>query len=124
MSQRVDELFAGGQLRTEPRQRLIATLLIVGVTLSVLGLCCTSVPGGLLTLGSWSVLETELARVHSGFLSATHEPMLLQLRRLVNGALLLTIILFLIQGALLCQGSYEIFWGKVLQLAPMLILHA
>lgn len=123
MSQRVDELFDSSH-RVGPRRRLILTLLILGVTLSVLGLCCTSVPGGLVTLAAWSVLETEIARVDSGFLPATTKPILLKLRSLVNVALVLTVILFLIQGALLCQGSYEPFWSKILQLTSLLILHA
>jgi len=118
----VDELFGEGGRQARPRTTRIVVVLVTGLILTVLGMACTAVPGGLVTLISWSLVEKELDRVDSGYLALEYRPGLVLLRRLVWASLILVLGLFFIQGFLLCMGSYTTFWTWLIELARPSIL--
>ena len=122
MSADLEELFGEGQGQPEPRTRLVAILAVSGLVLSVLGLACTTAPGGLLVLIAWLTIDKEVGRIRSGYLSADFQPVVDQARKWTYLALVLVIFLFTVQLILLCQGFYEYFWGNLLSwLVPYLV---
>ena len=122
MSADLEELFGEGQGQPEPRTRLVAVLAISGLVLSVLGLACTTAPGGLLVLVAWLTIDKELGRIRSGYLSTDFQPVVDQARKWTYLCLVLVIVLFTVQLILLCQGFYEYFWGSLLSWAmPLLV---
>lgn len=121
MSQEVEELFEGGRA-AQPRIKLVLGVLGSGVLLTLLGLACSSVPGGLLTLAGWSILQKEIDRVDSWYLPIEHRPLLYKLRILAWASLGIVVACFVIQGILLCTGSYVVFWGGLIEsLRPLAI---
>jgi hypothetical protein len=122
MSADLEELFGQGEGQAQPRIRLVAILAASGVLLSILGLTCTTAPGGALVLISWLVIDKETSRVQSGYLSTDFQPVIDQARKWTYLCLVLVIGLFMVQLILLCQGFYEYFWGSILErLIPLLI---
>lgn len=115
MSRDVDELFGEGGSGARPRTRLIALVLGSGLLLALLGMTCTAVPGGLITLVAWALVEKELDRVDSGYLALDYRPGLVTLRAFVWASLLLVMGLFIIQGVLLCTGWYTSFWSSMIE---------
>mgnify|MGYP001449551137 CR=1 FL=1 len=113
----VDELFGDGGRQARPKTTRIIAVLTTGVVLTVLGMACTAVPGGLITLVSWALVEKELDRVDAGYLALEHRPQLVLLRRLVWAGLMLVLALFFVQGFLLCFGWYGTFWTWLIELA-------
>lgn len=109
----LDELFGGGTGQPTPRTGLVVALLIGGVVGTIAGLACLSAPGGALVLASWVIIEKEVDRVDSGFLPLSDKPRLLRLQRVVQGALVLVIGVFILQTVLLCYGFYDWFWGSM-----------
>ena len=118
----VDELFGEGGKRARPKTGLILVVLITGLVMALLGMACTAVPGGLVTLVAWALVERELGRVDSGYFALEHRPHLATLRALIWAALLLVLGLFVIQGFLLCNGWYTWFWSSLIELARPLVL--
>lgn len=114
MSQDVDELFGGGSGTPMPRYKTIWSLLVGGTLLAFVGLLCNAAPGGLMVLLSWTVLETELDRVESGYLPLSERPRLLRMQRITQACLLGIIVLFAGQMFLYCSGGYELLWGNML----------
>lgn len=111
----IDELF-GQHGQPQPRTRRITALLVAGLVLSVLGLACTTVPGGVLVLLAWSAVERELDRVDSGYLALEHKPRLVVLERVTWVAVALIALLFLGQGVMFCSGFYTPLWSWYLDL--------
>jgi hypothetical protein len=112
----LDELFGEGSGQPVPRTRLAITLLVTGLILGLLGMACTAAPGGILVLIAWVVLEKELDRVESGYLPTEFKPRLLALQRATYAAVVLVVLLFVVQLFLLCNGTYEVFWGRLVTL--------
>lgn len=116
MSRDLEELFGEGEGRPEPRTRLILGLLGGGLALTTAGMACTAVPGGIVILAAWNVVDAELQRVESGYLPASDRLHLQRMERLVYVALGLVVLAFLIQAWLLYQGFYEALWDSFLHL--------
>lgn len=122
MSADLEELFGEGHGQAAPRTRLVGVLALSGLLLAVLGLACTTVPGGVLVLLAWMTIEKELGRIQSGYLSADFQPIVDQTRKWTYLCLVLVVLLFTLQFILLCQGFYETLWGSILSwLVPLLI---
>jgi hypothetical protein len=112
----LDELFGEGSGQPVPRTRLTITLLVTGLILTLLGMACSAAPGGILVLIAWVVLEKELDRIESGYLPTEFKPRLLALQRATYAAVVLVVLLFVVQLFLLCNGTYEVFWGRLVTL--------
>lgn len=112
MSEPVDELFGDAHAPT-PRRGLVLVLLGTGLLLSVFGLACTSVPGGLIVLAAWGVVDKESERVASGYLPEAAGTEVRRLRQAVLLGLGFVLVLFLVQAWLLGVGFYEQVWGLV-----------
>ena len=96
MSVDVDELF-GAEGAPKPRTALAVTLLVGGLVLSVAGLACTSVPGGLMVLWAWFVVDKESHRLDSGYLAADAKDRVRTLELMVNVGLLVVLVVFATQ---------------------------
>ena len=119
----VDELFGGSGSAAKPRVGRIIAVLVTGMTLTVLGMACTAVPGGLVTLVAWALAEKELGRVDSGYLPVEARPGLVTLRTIILLCLIAVLVLFIIQGALLCTGVYFQMWSAAVEsLRPLVIV--
>ena len=114
MSADVEELFEGGRA-ARPRFALALAILGIGVVTTLLGMACTAVPGGLITLAGYFVVQKEIDRVDSGYLAVEHRPALLRLRLLAWFCLGTVIALFIVQGVLLCSGVYTALWAGALE---------
>jgi hypothetical protein len=114
MSNELDELFGSGQGQPEPRTALIVALLVGGIVTTLLGMACSAAPGGVLVLVAWVVVEKELDRVESGYLSTEFKPRLERLQQLIYATVVLVIALFVLQFWLLRNGFYEAFWGMLI----------
>ncbi|TVQ91865.1 MAG: hypothetical protein EA397_08155 [Deltaproteobacteria bacterium] len=122
MSRDVEELFEGGRA-AEPRVKWVLGVLISGLVLTLLGMACTAVPGGLVTLAGWNALQKEIDRVDSGYLPIEHRPMLQRLQILAWASLGIVVACFIAQGVLLCLGFYTTLWGLALEaLGPLAVL--
>ncbi len=105
---RVDELFGEGAGAPAPRLGWIYFLLVSGLLLAVLGMLCTSVPGALLVLFAWLIVEQEVDRLESGYLPADTAPTLARARSRTGAGLVTVVLLFFVQATLLCSTSlYE-----------------
>ncbi len=113
MSDRVDQLFGGeppgpGGSGPQPRTGLILGLLVVAAPLDLFGIvCCSSIPGMVLTLAAWLLADGDLARVESGHLPMDKAPALVRLKQVAFGLLVFCGLSFLVQMALLGNGAYE-----------------
>jgi len=112
----LDELFGEGSGQPVPRTRLAIVLLVTGTVLALLGMACTAAPGGIVVLVAWVVIEKELDRVESGYLPTEFKPRLIALQRLIYAAVVLVVVLFTLQLFLLCNGTYDAFWGRLVTL--------
>ena len=117
MSDELDELFDDGERAPRPSVRLVIGLGLSGIALAILGLGCSSAPGGLIVLMAWHLAERELDRVEAGYFPASDRPTLRSLQIFVQVLLGLVVLLFILQGTLFCTGFYEVFWGGLLELA-------
>lgn len=117
MTSRVDELFGASGAGMRPRTTLIFMLLFTGLTFTLLGLACTSAPGGMLVLAAWSVADDDLARVRSGALPADSGPAAARLRSWTTAGLVVVVVLFVVQLVLLSYGFYDELWGQAIQVA-------
>jgi hypothetical protein len=113
MAREVDELF-GASDAPRPRTTLVVGLVVSGVLLGILGLGCTSLPGGALVLAAWNIVETESERIESGYLPLDARPHVQSLRVITYGAIAFVILLLILQGFLLCAGFYGALWGTML----------
>ncbi len=84
------------------------TLLALALPLNVLGLvCCTLVPGTLLTLWAWSICKRELAILEHGELPVRESLRLASLDRLARWMLAACGVLLVAQVYLLTTGFYQ-----------------
>jgi hypothetical protein len=111
MAEDVDELFGGTGPRPKPRLSTALALAIGGFAAAAFGLACTSLPGLLLVLGAWHVVESDLDRVESGFLAPEHRRTLRTIRVVVWILLGVVIALVLFQAVLLFLGFYNLIWS-------------
>jgi len=110
----VDELFGTGAGTPAPRTGTILSLMGGGVLLGVLGLACTSVPGGMMVLLAWMLVEKESDRIDSGYLPETARRRVGQLQILAYLSVSAVILLFVAQAYLFCSGGYDALWGRML----------
>ena len=111
----VDELFGQGDAPPRPRTAVISLWMYTGLTLAVFGLACTSVPGALLVLWAWSMLDAELARVDNGYLAPEARDELTALEWRMWAAIGALVMLLLFQATLLSNGFYEWLWETALR---------
>jgi hypothetical protein len=113
LSDRVDQLFgseAGGTPGPGPmpRNNLVLGLLLLAVPLDLFGLvCCTSIPGMVLTLSAWLIADTDLAKVESGHLPMEKAPTLVRYKQVAFGLLIFCGLTFIVQMTMLSNGVYE-----------------
>ena len=116
MSQEVDELFGQGGGAAAPRVALALGLIGAGLAMTMLGLACSTVPGGIVVLGGWFVVEQDRDRLASGFLPTDAEWTVRMLRSVAFAAIALVILMGLVQFWLFASTSfYELVWGSALQ---------
>lgn len=108
----VDELFGEGAGRPRPRSALISVLLVVGLSLTVLGMACINAPGGLLVLLAWMFVEKDVERLEAGYLPEADRAEVERLRAVTHGGLLLVVALFFLQALLLCFGFYDVLLDR------------
>ena len=106
---RVDAGGGAGAMRTRPwRGRQILALLVVATPLNLAGLlCCTVVPGSLLTLWAWSLARRELAILEHGELPVRETQRLARLERIAAWMLGACALLLCAQVYLLTTGFYQ-----------------
>jgi hypothetical protein len=113
-SSEVDELFGEGGGAPKPRHALAVVLLAAGLLLAVVGLPCSTAPGGALVLLAWLVVEKDIDRLESGYLPADTGRGLSVLRAIVRLGVVAVIVLTAIQGVLVCGLFYPEGWGELL----------
>ncbi len=111
-SERVAALFAGRRPATGSADRspgrAIILLLLLALPLNLAGLlCCTSVPGALVSLWAWRLARRELALLEHGELPVQDTLRLTRLQRLATGMLAASLLLLLAQVYLLTTGFYQ-----------------
>lgn len=111
----VDELFGQGEAPPRPRTAVISLWMYTGLVLSVFGLACTSVPGALIVLWSWSALDGELERVENGYLAPEARTELRALEWRMWATIGALVVLLFLQATLLGQGFYEWLWETALR---------
>lgn len=114
MAREVDELFGEGEGTPAPRARTVWALLGFGLLLTVLGLACSTAPGGLLVLIAWMIVEKEDDRLENGYLPADARPVVDRLRTATYAGLVIVIVAFVTQIMLFCTGFYEVLWERLL----------
>lgn len=114
MSRDLDELFGEGEGTPKPRTRLVRVLLGSGLLLTLAGLACSSAPGGVLVLAAYGLVETDMRRVENGYLPADTRSEVRRSQQQAFAGLLAVLVVFGIQGALVCGGFYDLFWTQVL----------
>ena len=116
MSERLDQLFDGDSNRSRrARLPLVWGILAVALPLNLLGvLSCTAVPGAVVTLMAWWLLDQELALHGSGMIDPSDGPALLKLKQVTRWFLAFCGANLLLQIALLSTGVYE---GWLLELS-------
>ena len=114
MSDRVDELFGEGEGAPKPRTALVLSLLLSGVLTALLGMACTAAPGGVLVLLAWMTVEKEQDRLEVGYLPREAKPRVKFLRTATYVTLTVVVLLFLLQGWLLCQTDFYTVWWEYL----------
>lgn len=112
----VDELFGEGGKAARPRTGRVIAVLVTGLVMTLLGMACTAVPGGLVTLVAWYLVQKEVDRVDSGFLPLEYRPRLSLLRTIVWASLFLVVLLFFVQTVLLFNGVYFALWSQAIEL--------
>jgi uncharacterized iron-regulated membrane protein len=109
----LDDLFTGGGASTRPALGAPLALVGVGVFTAVLGMICTSAPGGLMVLAGWLLLERQQQRVDAGALPEAARPPIQAALRATYAGVGLVVVLFLAQLVLYCTGYYELLWGSI-----------
>lgn len=111
----IDELFGEEGGAPEPRSATIIGLLATGVSLTILGLACSSAPGGMLVLLAWYLVGKDMDRVDNGFLPADARPKVRRLQQATWASVAVVIAAFAVQAWLLSVGVYDVLWGVALQ---------
>ncbi len=111
----IDELFGEGGGAPAPRVGTIVGLLAGGLAIGVIGLACTAVPGGVMVLMAWMLVEKEMDRVDSGYLPSDARVTVGRLQVAAYAAVLMVIALFGVQAWLFCSGAYDVLWADMLE---------
>jgi len=101
----LDDLF-GGEDTPTPRLAKTWIYLLVGLLLTVLGLACTTLPGGILILMAWSSADLEQGRLRSGYLPESAAPTLRRQLYFIYASLAFAWGAFALQGFLLCGTDW------------------
>ena len=109
---RVDALFAPrdgpGLHRSVEQQRQIRRLLTGAVLLTLLGfVSCTGVPGALLALWAWQIVEREWARIQAQPEEVPVDPQWARTRGSARAVLWSCVVSLVLQTVLLALGFYE-----------------
>ncbi|MBX2798948.1 MAG: hypothetical protein KTR31_14825 [Myxococcales bacterium] len=110
----VEELFGEGGGTPKPRLGLVMALLTSGMLLALMGLACSSAPGGALVLVAWVVVEKERDRIDSGYLPSDVRPAVDRLRRVTWASVVSVVMLFTAQFLLMMIGFYTPIWRAVI----------
>lgn len=110
----IDELFGEGDGAPSPRTGAVLGLLGGGLFLGIVGLACTSVPGGLMVLAAWMLVEKEMDRIDSGYLPGDARVVVGRLQLAAYVSVLVVILLFVAQAWLFCSGAYDVIWSEML----------
>ena len=110
MSREVDELFGSGEGAPTPRTSVALALLGAGLVLAVLGMLCSAIPGSLVVLLAWVVIEKERDRVDSGYLPAQARGSVEAVRTIATAGVMTVILLCLAQSVLTCTNFYDVLW--------------
>jgi len=113
-SDELDEIFGVGSGVPTPRTGTIVTLLAGGLVVGTVGLACTSVPGGVMVLLAWMLVEKEMDRIESGYLPEEARRVVGQLQVLAYVGVAVVVLLFGVQAYLFCSGGYDMLWGALL----------
>lgn len=106
---KTDDLF-GNEDAPVPRVRRIAALLVLGLLTAILGLACSSIPGGVLILLAWLSVDKELDRVESGYLPEADRARLNRWKVAVMASLWIVLGLVTLQALLLCMTDVYKVW--------------
>lgn len=109
----VDELF-GSESAPKPRTAQIGALLLLGNLLAIIGLFCSSAPGGAVILWAWLLHEKELERLESGYLASTQVSHVRGMGTLVYMSVAILVLLFALQAVLFCGGFYDMLWAAAI----------
>ena len=109
---RVDALFAPkdgpGLHHSVEQQRQIRRLLTGAVVLTLLGfVSCTGVPGALLGLWAWQIVEREWARIQAQPEDTPVDPQWARTRSSARAVLWSCVVSLVLQTVLLALGFYE-----------------
>ncbi len=106
---KADGLF-GSEDTPVPRVRLIFVLLALGLLLAILGLACSSIPGGVLILLAWLSVDKELDRIDSGYLPESERTRMKRWKTAVMISLWIVLGLVTLQALLLCMTDVYEVW--------------
>ena len=107
----VDELF-GAEDAARPNRALVLTLLGSGLVLSIAGLACTVLPGGVLILLGFHYADREVDRVETGYLAEADRPVAVSLRVAAQAIVVFLVIITILQIVLFQNGLYDALWGS------------
>jgi hypothetical protein len=107
----VDDLF-GSEDGARPNRALVFTLLCAGLLLSLVGLFCTVLPGGVLTLLGFHYADRDVDRVDTGYLSEADRPAAVRLRTAAQAGVIVLVIVSILQLVLFQEGFYDALWGS------------
>ncbi len=105
MAQEVEELFGQGPGAPKPRVKRVYALTAFGFLLAFAGLVCSSVPGGVVILVAWLLVEREGDRVESGYLPREAGPVVTRARRWAGAGMISALGMFLVQGVIMCTTN-------------------
>ena len=106
---KADGLFGNEDIPV-PRVRLIFLLLALGLLLAILGLACSSIPGGVLILLAWLSVDKELDRIDSGYLPESERTRMKRWKTAVMISLWVVLGLVTLQALLLCMTDVYEVW--------------
>lgn len=116
--ERVDTLFAGEPppppVDVGPRVRRLQWIIGVALTLDLLGLLVTVVPGAIMTLWAWLAADAEAERIEAGAYDEHAAAAVVNLRNLARWAMLFCVFCLVAQAALLHRGFYDRIWSALL----------
>ncbi len=106
---KTDGLF-GNEDAPRPRVGRIFALLALGMLLAVLGLACSSIPGGVLILLAWLSVDKELDRIDTGYLPESDRVRMKRWKMAVMTSLWIVLGLVTLQALLLCMTDVYEVW--------------
>ncbi len=112
---RVDALFAGEppppQVDVRPRVRRLQVMIALALTLDVLGLLVTVIPGAVLTLWAWLSADAEAERIEAGTYDEKAAAAVVGIRNIARWAMVFCVICLIAQASLLHRGVYDAVWA-------------